>query len=42
MLDREHLDVEDVYRAAGWEVTYDKPGYNETYDATFTFRSAKK
>lgn len=32
------LDVEDVYRAVGWEVTYNKPGYNETGLATFTFR----
>lgn len=31
------LDVEPVYRAAGWGVTYDKPGYNESYTATFTF-----
>jgi len=36
------LDVEDVYRAAGWHVEYDKPGYNETYPATFTFRRAPK
>src|SRR6185369_4399412 len=34
----EHLlDVEDTYRAAGWKVEYDKPAYNETYPATFTF-----
>ena len=31
------LDIEDIYRAAGWEVEYDKPGYNETYEPTFTF-----
>lgn len=31
------LDVAPVYRAAGWGVTYDKPGYNESYTATFTF-----
>jgi hypothetical protein len=31
------LDVEDVYRKAGWKVEYDKPGYNETYEATFKF-----
>lgn len=34
------LDVEDIYRAAGWSVIYDKPAYNESYSATFTF--AKK
>lgn len=31
------LDVEDLYRAAGWKVVYDKPAYCETYPATFTF-----
>lgn len=36
------LDVEDVYRAAGWIVEYDKPGFNETYEPTFTFKSQKK
>jgi hypothetical protein len=32
------LDVEDAYRKAGWKVEYDKPGYNETYEASFKFR----
>lgn len=32
------LDVEDYYRNAGWTVTYDKPAYNESYKAYFTFR----
>lgn len=36
--ERRYLDVEPCYRAEGWEVEYDKPGYNETYEATFTFR----
>lgn len=31
------LDVEESYRAAGWRVDYDRPGYNETYEARFTF-----
>lgn len=31
------LDVEDMYRKAGWKVEYDKPGFNESYEATFTF-----
>jgi hypothetical protein len=31
------LDVEEVYRAEGWIVVYDQPGYNENYEATFTF-----
>lgn len=31
------LDVEDVYRKAGWKVNYDKPGYDKSYKATFSF-----
>ena len=40
IFDNGWLDVEDIYRKAGWIVEYDKPGYNETYDAYFTFRPA--
>lgn len=39
---RKLLDVEDVYRAAGWSVEYNRPGYNETYRATFTFSRRKE
>jgi len=35
--DNRWLDFEDVYRAQGWDVHYDKPGYCETYDAFFEF-----
>lgn len=35
--DRNLLDVEDVYRKAGWLVVMDKPGYNESYDGYWTF-----
>jgi hypothetical protein len=35
--DKGWVDVEDIYRAEGWKVTYDRPGYDETYDAFFTF-----
>jgi len=35
---RKWLDVEPLYRQAGWKVDYDKPGYNENYEATFTFK----
>lgn len=31
------LDIEDHYRKAGWKVYYDKPGYNEDYEASFLF-----
>lgn len=36
------LEVEDIYRQAGWDVEYDKPGFNESYPATFTFAKPKK
>lgn len=32
------LDVEPIFRSAGWIVEYDQPGYNESYDATYTFK----
>lgn len=31
------LDFENAYREAGWEVVYDQPGFNETYEAYFKF-----
>ncbi|MES3004588.1 MAG: hypothetical protein V4690_00575 [Patescibacteria group bacterium] len=31
------LNVEEAYRAAGWKVKYDSPGYNENYEAHFIF-----
>lgn len=31
------LNVEEIYRDAGWKVKYDKPGYCESYDAFFEF-----
>ena len=37
VFDRHLLDVEPVYRAAGWEVQYDKPGFNESYRPYFKF-----
>ena len=38
VFDKGWLDIEDIYRAVGWNVTYDKPAYNESYPASFTFR----
>jgi hypothetical protein len=35
------LDFEELYREQGWKVVYDKPGYNETYEATFEFSIGK-
>lgn len=37
-IDSNHwLDVEGLYEAAGWIVSYSKSGFNETTPATFTF-----
>jgi len=36
------LDIEETYREAGWEVEYNKPGYNEGYPAYFKFSKAIK
>ena len=38
--DYKWLNVEPLYRVEGWSVVYDKPGYCETYPATFTFQRA--
>jgi hypothetical protein len=35
--DNDWLDIEDVYRKAGWRVRHDKPGYDESYAAYFEF-----
>ncbi len=36
------LDVEQHYHKAGWTVEYDKPAYNESYEASFTFKKKAK
>lgn len=38
VFEQDLLEIEDVYREAGWDVIYDKPAYNEDYSATFTFK----
>ena len=40
IFDKEHMDFEPIFIKAGWKVTYDKPGYNESYEPYFEF-SAK-
>jgi hypothetical protein len=36
------LDVEPLFRKAGWTVVYDKPGYNESGRAYYTFKKKGK
>ena len=31
------LDIEPIFRDAGWKVEYDRPGYNENYKAHYIF-----
>lgn len=38
----QNLNIEDIFRKAGWKVNYDSPGYNESYDAYFEFTKKKK
>jgi hypothetical protein len=38
VFDKGWLNVEPAYRDAGWSVEYDKPAYNESYEANFTFK----
>jgi hypothetical protein len=40
--DNHWMDVEPLFREAGWEVKYDKPGYCEDYDACFIFSKPRK
>lgn len=35
------LDIEETYEQNGWQVNYDKPGYNESYKAFFEFKAKK-
>lgn len=37
LTEHNQLDVENLYREKGFKVAYDKPGYNENYDAFYTF-----
>jgi hypothetical protein len=36
-----YLNIEAAYDKQGWVVNYDKPGYDESYDAFFKFKVRK-
>ena len=42
MFAKKWFDVEPAFRKAGWKVSFDKPGYNETYESNFTFTPGDK
>ena len=37
IFDKGWLNIEDMYRKVGWDVEYDKPGYDESYEPAFKF-----
>jgi hypothetical protein len=42
IFEKKYMDFEDLYRKSGWSVYYDKPAYDENYDAFFSFNKKKK
>lgn len=41
IFDEKHLDIEPAFEKAGWDVFYDKPGYNESGNSYFKFSKKK-
>lgn len=41
VFDNGWLDVESFYRKKGWKVSYDQPGYNESYGAYWDFTAKR-
>ena len=41
IVERGWLDIEPIFRETGWDVVYDQPGYNESYEANYTFTVKK-
>ena len=39
--DEHWLDFEPIFKAAGWNVVYDKPGWDETYEPFWKFERSK-
>jgi hypothetical protein len=35
---KNYLEIEDIFREAGWKVEYDQPDYSQDYDSFFTFK----
>jgi hypothetical protein len=40
-IDMRWLNFEEAFRKNGWDVAYDSPGFNESYDAYFQFRAKR-
>lgn len=41
LFEQHYMDFEPIYRNAGWDVVYDGPAYNESYEPTFTFSKSR-
>lgn len=41
VFDKHWMDFEEVYRKAGWKVTYDSPSWDENYDEFYKFEIKK-
>lgn len=41
LYNNKYIDFEPLYRQWGWNVTYDKPAWNEDYKPSFEFKPAK-
>ena len=35
-----YLDFENIYKRFGWKVSFDRAGYNESYESFYTFEVA--
>jgi hypothetical protein len=42
LFDNNYLDIEHSYQEVGWKVEFDKPGYNETYEAKYRFYKKRR
>jgi hypothetical protein len=41
LFENRFLNFEPIFEKEGWNVKYDKPGFNENYPSTFTFKVKK-
>ncbi len=41
LFDNHYMDVEDLFRKAGWEVKYDQPSRGENFDPYYIFSKGK-
>lgn len=42
LYENHQLDFEDIFRKAGWEVKYESPDRDESFDEYFSFKPKKK